>query len=71
METFKYLFSGFWIFAGTVLLVHMTGNLIGYLWKTMLAFIVAFRHGYPPKGFSLDADTKPDIKTGSVPDAGK
>lgn len=58
MELIKFIFSGFWIFIGSFMIIGLFVNAIVILINRILRHANIRKHGYPPPHCDGDGDFK-------------
>jgi len=62
MELIKFMFSGFWIFIGFLILLSGLGNFLFLMWNRFWRHYSIRKHGYPPPNCDADGDFKENKK---------
>jgi uncharacterized membrane protein YccF (DUF307 family) len=60
MEVIKFMFSGFWIFLGFLILLSGLSSFILILYQRTLRYWSMKKLGYPPIHCDADGDFKPE-----------
>ncbi len=57
-ELLEFMFSGFWVFIGSCILLSGAGNFIIIIWNRFWRHWNIRKHGYPPIHCDADGDFK-------------
>jgi hypothetical protein len=58
LELYTYIFSGFWVFLGSILILTMVFHFIFSMWNRFWRHWNIRKHGYPPIHCDADGDFK-------------
>ena len=56
MACLKFIFSGFWIFVGSVIILSMILHTLLLFWNRFLRSVNIRKHGWPPAHCDADGD---------------
>jgi len=59
MELIKFIFSGFWIFCGSFLMMALIFEFLQTIWNRFFRHWNIRKYGYPPSHCDADGDFKP------------
>lgn len=58
MKLLEFIFSGFWVFLGSLIIIGICANLIANIWNRFWRHWNIRKHGYPPPHCDADGDFK-------------
>jgi hypothetical protein len=62
MEILEFVFSGFWVWAGTMFAFGALLQFVAKCWNRFLRHLNIRKHGWPPSHLDADGDWKPEPK---------